>query len=76
MILRADNSARTQESAMALFEGLYPNMSNGDSNCNANYINLQTQDEETEIIIPNANNCPMYATNYEKALTSPNVIEV
>lgn len=72
--LRADNSLRTQHSAMALFTGMYQDSIDGDGN-DTIHVQLFTQDEETDIILPNDNICPNYKKTIEKGLLTNETID-
>lgn len=66
--LRADMEDRTQQSAVALFTGLYPNLNNL-TNGNVD-INIHSCDSDYEIIYPNSNVCPQLRTNQIRAKAS------
>lgn len=71
--LRADNSQRTQHSAMALFTGLYENINSDQYQSSSSLdldIHLETQDEETDILNVNSGICPQTANNLQNAQNS------
>ena len=89
--LRADNYQRTQQSAIALFTGLYQNHNDNDREYNKQKshnshdqssnvfkstqtkhltVNLEINDESTEIIVPNNELCPQHKINIENAVNS------
>ena len=73
--MRAHNEPRTIHSAIALFEGLYPMISD---NPNFDRINvkIETPDIKRDIMRPNGRVCPLYKTNFINALKSHRMIKV